>query len=225
MEKNIIECELKMQVTDDIHFSEIYSYFHDKYDICPYDRSVVCDTYYDTEDLYLYNNGCCFRLRQKRNSSVNFKTKGIKYKSIWSRREFRDKVRKKDVDKRVLDINNTTVSVVKNYLTTNNLDNLSNVCSILSRRTSYLLKSKYVDETGNADIFGVCIFDTFTDFDSPVKQYKELEIEICNPLIAPYIFDELINIGKELCLKFLLCESEFSKYKIIMRDKLKNHLA
>lgn len=224
MEKDIMECELKMLIPDDVPFNKLYCYFNDRYDMCPYDRSVVCDIYYDTGDLHLYNNDCCFRLRQKRNSSMNFKTKGIKYKGIWSRREYRDKVRKKDVSKDILDIHTTAVTALRNYLTTDNLDNFSNTCTILSRRTSYLLKSKCVDETGKADVFGVCIFDTFTDFDFPVKQYKELEIEICNSLITPYIFDELINIGKELCLKYLLRESEFSKYKIIMKDKLMSYL-
>ena len=221
MGNDIIESELKLFVPNDFSFKKIYNYLTGKYSVSPYDHSIVYDTYYDTENMHLYKNGCSFRFRRKRNASLNFKTKGYKYENIWSRREYRDEININAVNKNdVLRIYNKTNEIVKNYLNVSGFDSLHDFCTIVSKRTSYLLKTKYVDETLKSDIIGVCTFDIFYNLDNPTKQHKEVEIEICNDLVSPYIFLDIISTGKGLCIKYPLCESHYSKYETIMKDKL-----
>lgn len=221
MENDIIESELKLIVPNDFSFKKIYSYLTDRYSVSPYDFSIVYDTYFDTEDMDLYKNGCSFRLRKKRNASLNFKTKGYKYENIWSRREYRDVVNINSINNiDALRIYNKTNEVVKKYIKERDLSVLHDSCTIVSKRISYLIKTNHTDETLKPDIIGICTFDIFYNLDNPINQHREIEIEICNDLISPYVFFEIISVGKALCTMYPLRESNSSKYETIMKEKL-----
>ena len=168
-----VETEIKFPVKDFYKIKEIYDVLANMFIVYPYDKTMLYDIYFDTKSFDLLKSGCSYRVRNKRNRSINFKTKGQVIHGILSRFEYRDPVENKLSLDEILSIKCETNDMVKAVFDLYDETLLEKKIILCSYRTSYLL---YYKDGNDVKKFAVCSFDKF--FDTSRKEpYYEIEIE------------------------------------------------
>ena len=208
-----VETEMKFSLENFNNIKEIHNLLCDTFIVYPYDKTMLYDIYYDSENFDLLKNGYTYRIRNKRNRSINFKTKGEVICGLLSRFEYRDAVDKKSSLDEILKMNCETNTMVKNVFALQGQMNLAKKVILCSYRTSFLI---YYKDGNDIKKFGVCSFDKFFE-ENKKKVHYEIEIESCDEELSSHLFMGFTMIKERFDLLGLK-NSTANKYSVLMED-------
>ena len=208
-----VETEMKFSLKNFNNIKEIYNLLSDTFIVHPYDKTMLYDIYYDSERFDLLKNGYTYRIRNKRNRSINFKTKGEVICGLLSRFEYRDAVDKKSSLDEILEMNCETNTMVKNVFALQGRTDLVKKVILCSYRTSFLM---YYKDGNDIKKFGVCSFDKYFEKNEK-KVHYEIEIESCDEELSSHLFMGFIMIKEKFDLLGLK-NSSANKYSVLMKD-------
>lgn len=204
-----IETEIKFRLQNFERIENIYASLSDSFILYPYDKSMLYDIYYDTENFDLLKSGYSYRVRNKRNRSLNFKTKGEVIYGLLSRIEYRDEIDYGIQNDSVLNFNCQTNAIARKIFPSV----LQKKITLCSYRTSFIL---YYKSANDVKKFGVCSFDQF--FEKNIKKkYYEVEIESCDERLSSDLFNSFMTIKSKF--DFLgIPNITSNKYSTLMKD-------